>query len=251
VRDFYFIIGPSYQKISTQVGETTINAWYVTGHEVKARDALEYGKNAFTTFTRRFGAYPFREFDIVESPTQAGGIEYPGLVILSDRYYTGQSSATSFEFVTVHETAHQWWYSLVGDDQVRQPWLDESLANYSTILYYLDVRGKGTADTVLEQRLRQPWQRWLSQGEDMVVDQPVAAFPDASAYSVIVYDKGALFWDALRHQLGDEKFNQVMQAYFARYQYKIATGQEFLKLAEEVSGQNLKPLYQEWILGKK
>jgi hypothetical protein len=74
---------------------------------------------------RLFGPYPWRELKVVAVPDVGrGGIEYPGLVFLGDEYARALS----------HELAHQWFYSLVGSNQARDPWLDESLASFGSAL---------------------------------------------------------------------------------------------------------------------
>jgi aminopeptidase N len=251
MRDFYIITSEQFQKLSAQVGETTVNSYYLPADKTYGQQTLQFAKDAFSTFSQRFGTYPFVELDVVESPTivLAGGIEYPGLVIITDRYYNTTAQPGRLEFVVVHEVAHQWWYSLVGNDQVRQPWVDEALANYSAIVYFEAIRGQGYASSVLQQELRARYEAAVRNGQDAVVDQPVAAFP--TNYSAIVYCKGALFFDALRQKVGDDVFFKIMQEYFRQYEYKIADGPAFLRIAEQVSGQDLQALYKEWIQSRR
>jgi hypothetical protein len=73
-------------------------------------------------FGRRFGAYPWPSFSLAITPRLGGGLEYPGHVM--------QGSGT-LERTTSHEVAHQWFYGLVGNDQGRDPWLDEGLATWA------------------------------------------------------------------------------------------------------------------------
>jgi len=72
-------------------------------------------------FGRRFGAYPWPTFTLAVTPELGGGIEYPGHVM------QGQNTLA----VTSHEVGHQWFYGLVGNDQGRDPWLDEGLASWA------------------------------------------------------------------------------------------------------------------------
>ena len=63
------------------------------------------------------------------------------MVMIDTSLYLEQQQVW-LEYVTVHETAHQWWYGVVGNDQIDEPWLDEALTEYSTILYYGHRYGK-------------------------------------------------------------------------------------------------------------
>ena len=67
----------------------------------------------------------------------------------------------------------------------------------------------------------------------------------------MVYAKAAMFFDALRQQLGDDQYRAVLRAYIDRYRWRIATPDDFLRLAESVSGQELDGLYSHWILSRQ
>ena len=137
----------------------TVNSYFLPGDEEGGRKALDWAAEALTIYQREFGAYPYRELDIVETATTAGGIEYPGLVVVASRLYSDPKRQTFFESATVHEVAHQWWYNVVGNDQVNHPWLDEALTQYATYRYfqgaYGDAGGQGFIDS-----LNGRWTRW-------------------------------------------------------------------------------------------
>ncbi len=78
--------------------------------------------SSLTELGRRYGPYPYRAFTLALTPGLRGGIEYPGLVM--------QGPDTNAR-TTPHEVAHQWFYSLVGNNQARDPWLDEGLSTWA------------------------------------------------------------------------------------------------------------------------
>jgi aminopeptidase N len=211
------------------------------------KKALQFASDALRVFQNRFGAYPYREFDVVETPTTAGGIEYPGIVVIARNLYHDSREAEFFEFATVHEVSHQWWYGMVGDDQVNQPWVDESLAQYSSLIDFEDLKGAASRQVILRQVFQDPYNRAKAAGRDAPVNLPVAAY-DESDYSAIVYGKGPLFYDAIRTKMGDALFFQFLQTYLERYRYKIATGNDILKTAEDTCNCSLHNEYQQWIL---
>jgi len=135
----------------------------------------------------------------------------------------------------------------VGNDQVDDPWLDEALTQYSTLIYFEKVHGKGVADSILESYFEEGYQKIVEEGRDAVVAQPVAAFSPED-YGPIVYVKGPLFFHALRQQVGDDTYIKIMQRYLKQHKYGIATPESFLAVAEEVSGQSLDEIYHRWIL---
>ena len=83
---------------------------------------LEKAVRVLEDFSRRFGTYPWPVYTVALTPGLRGGIEYPG--------HTMQGPGTAGR-TTSHEIAHQWFYALVGNDQARDPWLDEALATYA------------------------------------------------------------------------------------------------------------------------
>mgnify|MGYP005840650533 CR=1 FL=1 len=94
------------------------------------------------------------------------------------------------------------------------------------------------------------YENLVREGRDAAVAQPSGAFSRAD-YGVIVYQKGALFLDALRATMGDEAFLALLRQYAAQYRYRIAQGRDFLRVAEGISGKDLGPLYHEWLYGAR
>jgi hypothetical protein len=116
-------------------------------------------------------------------------------------------------------------------------------------IYYDDVFGEAHVNTLVNQRWLVPYQVAVDNDYDAVVNQPSSAF--SWDYEVIVYAKAALFFHALHQELGDEVFRAVLREYVERYRWDIATPDDFLSVAESVSGQDLDGLYSQWILGSR
>lgn len=246
MRDFNVIMSSDFQVISTMVGDVTVNSYALSGDAAGGQRALEYASDALYVCSTRFGPYPFAEFDVVEVPLSgAGGVEYPGLVVVDSALYDREHGF--FEHATVHEAAHQWWYSVIGNDQVDEPWLDEALTNYSVAVYFEDVYGREAAEAFVQNYFVRNYEGILAAGRDEVVGRSVAEF-SAEQYGPIVYIKGPLFFHYLRQQVGDEIFFAILRTYFQRHRYGIATPEGFLAVANEVSGQDVTPLYEKWIL---
>jgi hypothetical protein len=101
---------------------------------VVPRAFLDAAVTALTRFSKRYGAYPWHAYTVVVTADRpALGQEYPTIVFVRPDLPA--------EAVT-HETGHQWFYSLVGDNQARTPWLDESLTQWATARVWNDVRTK-------------------------------------------------------------------------------------------------------------
>jgi hypothetical protein len=244
MRDFYLAMRKDYQVLSEVVDGTLVNSYYPPGLEAGAQLTLRYAADALRIFNQRFGPYPYAEFDVVATPTTAGGVEYPGIVAIAENLY-GQTGGF-FRHATAHEVAHQWWYALVGNDQVNEPWLDESLTNYSATIYWEEIEGPETAARIIDGFFLGPYERAKRQGNDRAVIGPVSDFT-VGEYSAFVYGKGPLFFRALRQEVGDEIYFKIMQTYYAEHKYKIATADSLIKTIEQVSGRDVAALVEAWL----
>jgi aminopeptidase N len=140
------------------------------------------------------------------------------------------------------------WYGIVGNDVLQEPWLDESFANYATIIYYEGVHGKEAAQKVYQERVLSMYELIRGSDQDGPVGQSIRDFTEAAQPSgPIIYGKGAVFLNMLRHETGAEAFFTILQEYYRRYKYGIATGEDFLAVAEEVTGRELDGLYNAWV----
>lgn len=246
MRDFSINLTDKLQKVGAIVGETTINSYFEPNDADAGKKALQIAVDSFKTFEKRIGAYPYRELDVIETPTRAGGIEYPGLIVVGRRLYADSNQQDYFEFATAHEVAHQWWYAVVGNDQINAPWVDEAIAQYSTLIFYEETRNATAAAFILRNVFQGQYQRAKNEGRDAAVNQPVSAFSEAN-YSAIVYGKGPLFFDAIRKKMGDDKFFAFLRAYYDRFRYKLATPDDLLKTAEDACACTLREEYETWI----
>jgi aminopeptidase N len=247
MREFAWLASQDYAVNETTAFGTTVRSYYLPGDGAAGQSALHTAAAALRVYGDAFGPFPFSEMTVVEAPLRYYGMEYPGLTLIGIDLYRDRRA--ELEDRLAHEIAHQWWYSQVGNDQVNTPWLDEGLAEYSTATYYREVYGQARANTLINQRWLVPYQAAVEDGYDAVVNQPASAF--GQEYEVIVYGKTALFFDALRQELGDDTFQAVIRAYLERYRWKIATPDGFLRVANSVSGQDVENLYNRWILSKK
>ena len=148
-----------------------------------------------------------------------------------------------YRYIVAHEIAHQWWYCLVGNNQITEPWLDESLATYSAAIYLEDVHGPETAADLIDYWRGRYGGR--TAGEPPV-DSSALDFAGWGSYRETVYIRGALFMDALREEIGDARFNQLLQVHVSRHRFDWATTDGLLDLAQEVASSDLEPVISRW-----
>jgi len=154
----------------------------------------------------------------------------------------GLPAAIFLEAATAHEVGHMWFYDQVMTDQVDEPWLDESLVQYVTYLYYLDRYGKSGGDGFRESLLS----RW-----DRVNREPVSiALPameyQGLEYGAIIYGRGALFFEELEGLIGKVELRELLNEYVDAFRWKVARTDDFLNMAEEKCACDLTEFYAEW-----
>jgi aminopeptidase N len=247
VRDIALVISPRLQVESRTFGEVEVKV-YTLQDEAGVDDAMteqifSMAEGSLHLFSERFGPYLYRALSLVIFPgAGTSGEEYPGLAFLYLK-----KDAERLPSVVAHEIAHQWWYGVVGSDIYREPWLDESLAEYSAVLYLEQTAGAQAAQASLEEFRNDVQVLSLSTGKDWKVGSSVLDFPDFDIYETVIYHKGPLFLDALRQEIGDEAFFSGLQQYYEWYKFGIGTGQGFLEAMQQASGKDLLPLFDEWV----
>jgi aminopeptidase N len=240
-RDF-MISATQFQQASADVDGTRINSFYRPEHEQGGQLALQAAADALRIFNTRYGRYPLAELDVIEFDARTFlGVEYPGLIMIEQGLYEG---VDTLKTTVAHEVAHQWWYSLVGNNVQTEAWLDEALASYSQIVYQEGINGPDAAEHELE-GFRQRYRTALESGRDAPVQQPNNAF--RSNYVTLVYGKAVLFIQAMREQIGEEAFDRFLHAHYQQHRYGYIGGTDLLADAEGACSCDLDGLYESWI----
>jgi transcriptional regulator with XRE-family HTH domain len=240
-RSFAFAASDQYVQHSVEVGNTTVTSYYFPEHEAAGVDVAEFAAEALETYGEQFGAgYPYADYRLAETEF-AGGMEFSGVSFLGSLWYATYPGGVRCQLIAllVHEVSHQWWYGLVGNDQVREPWLDESLATFSELLFY---------------KLRYPddhlwaWDfevfNWEPTG---AIDGTIYDYGDQSSYMNAVYRRGASFLADLRHAMGDQDFYAFLQEYCLSQSHTLSSSDDFFSiLSRYISDEELAPLLEEY-----
>ncbi len=246
-REWTMVVSNQLQHVSQTVDGDVVNSYYLPQDEIAGKAALAYSATVLRAFNRLLSPYAYTQLDITEAPTRYLGMEFPKLNYIGKDTY-GKVAETQ-EFLIAHEISHQWWYALVGSDPYRYPWLDEGLAEHSSLLYMETLYGPEAAERIRTQRWQIPV-RWAQKnGYDTPVGQDVTAF-NSTNYEIMVYAKSALFFDSLYQAMGREAYLQVLQTFIDRYRFKTPTPEDFLTTVQEVGGIDPSPMYEEWILSE-
>ena len=248
-RDFYLAASEYYEETSQTFGEITIRSYAPDGAQNGSTFAVDVASKSIDIFSKRYAPYPYTELDIVSTPTSALGIEYPGAIAIASRIYdvdndyNGVPARIYLESTVAHEVGHQWFYGLVGNDQLDDPWLDESLTQFITLQYYTDQYGLGGASG-FKASLEGRWERIGK--ANIPIGLPEASYEGAE-YGAIVYGRGPLFFIALRDEMNSDTFDAFIKEYTETLSWGIATPEYLQSLAETHCACELDALFAEWV----
>lgn len=166
---------------------------------VDAADLLADTRRSMEALAKMYGPFPYPSLTVAALPSLvSGGIEYPGAIQVGNQ---------DWHVVLPHETAHQYFYGMVGDDQARDPWLDEAFATYSEAR----VNGDGKhylSDLHRPGRVGSSVQSWGA---------------DAQGYVLAIYAKGAAALLTARQRAGTAAFDAAIRCYVRANAWKIST----------------------------
>ncbi|KAB3532186.1 M1 family metallopeptidase [Alkaliphilus serpentinus] len=246
VRDFAIILSKNFSIKEVARDDTMVKSFTINGS--KEKEAIEISAEALSIFNRLFGKYPYNQLSVVATDFFLGGMEYPNLVMISKDLYKMEENFP-LEYVIAHEIAHQWWYGIVGNNEVREPWLDEALTEYSTLLYFEERYGDHIKEQIYEKIVEVQYESYImlkpDRGEGIL--RSLREFESNLEYSSIVYSRGAMFIEALRKEMGDEGFFDGLKEYYNTYKFKNVTTLDFYRIMQNNSKHNLKDLFEEWL----
>jgi len=224
VRDFSLVVNPAFHLTTRTVGDTALRVYTETvSGDVTADKAL----TALIGMEEAFGEYPWPDLVIAEIGGGGGfSMEYPRSIHLTRTKVTDS-------YVIFHEVAHQWFYAQLGNDQQREPWLDEGFADFSA--RYL-----------------------LGLGDDHCsardVDSTVFAWPagpidggdwtSCDGYFHAVFNKGTAFLNAVRAAMGEDVFFGAMREFVDLYRHDVVSGRRLLEHLQRRTQADLLPIYR-------
>lgn len=215
------------------------------------KDAIAYLNHSIACYSKWIGDYPYQNCTAVQSALNAGdGMEYPEITVIGMA-----KDAYALDEVIAHEVAHNWFYSALGSNERRYPFMDEGItstyeqrymhARYpQKKLWETSVRNLKLArffhiDQMPVKQMREL--EWLSQARDNL-EQPVNLSADdynTLNYSLMIYNKAAMGFNYLRAYLGDSLFDSAMHQYYRQWKFKHPQPDDLKALFEAKTGKDL------------
>ena len=234
-RVFAFAASPDYDVNSmTENGVTYIHYGFPRYKDI-TDDVMYTAQRAVELFSRLYGPYPYKTLRIVQTD-RAQGQEYSGMIAIGAglyRGYAGKGGRHDVIATTVHETSHQWWFNVVGNDQVRTPWLDETFARFCELKFYQTYYPKDV----------DWWYTNYISGKRKpsgMIDKSIYDYADSKTYVEAVYRNGIEFMRAVRDQVGKDIFDDILKDYYTAEAYKITTPDAFFDAVARHSNEDLR-----------
>ena len=247
-RSFSVVVSKDFNVLKTKVGNTEILYYYYddefSSQNIKViESSLEY-------FNNTFGTYPYETFSVVKTPFIEGGMEYPGLVYIQEGLPENQ-----YKEVIVHETAHQWWQSVVGNNEIEQGFLDEGLAEYSVILFYDAHLEFGHSRKELVSSCEKSYKSFCTVYDKVfksVNTKMVRSLKDFTSdfeYVNIAYVKPCIMYDYFRTTVGEKKFFNGLKRYYEDFKFNNATADDLIASFNK-AGCNAEGYFESFLNGK-
>jgi hypothetical protein len=227
VRDFSFVVNPAFALTTRSVGDTTLRVYTET---VDGAMTADLATTALIGLAEAFGPYPWP--DLVLAEVGAGGgfsMEYPRAIHLT----RGKVVDT---YVVFHEVAHQWFYAQLGNDQQREPWLDEGFADFSA--RYLMGIGENQCSTRPVNSEVFAWEAGPISGGD---------WTSCDGYFEAVFYKGTEFLNGLRAAMGDDAFFAAMRQWVSTNQHGFTTARGLLRHLQASTDADLESIYRGYL----
>lgn len=220
-RDFALVLSDKFQVVKENAGGVEVSYYYYSDSNPQVN--LTAACESVKYFSETFGNYVYPTLSVVQTGFCYGGMEYPALTMISDSL----DSDTTL-YTIVHENAHQWWYAMVGSDQVNCGWQDEGLAEYSSIMFFENHPSYSFTRTGLVGSATKSYRAYFTVynqifGEtDTTMNRHLSKYSSEYEYANIAYNKGIILFDMLRETLGDDVFTSNLKKYFQENILRVA-----------------------------
>lgn len=202
------------------------------------KNSAAFVRRAVEFYSEKVGPYPWPHASAVYAALGAGGgMEYPMITVIGNT-----NSAKSLDDIICHEVGHNWFQGILGSNEREHAWLDEGINSYYEARYMLQYYQENTAEGFLPKRLKSKidlhnpaeiaWAMLENDGRDLAVDTHSDKVSPVQ-YGILSYYKTAYCMALLEQSSGTSAFDQAMQAYFKKWQFKHPSPEDFYGVLHE------------------
>lgn len=238
-RSFAMVLSKDFQSVKESVGGVEVTYYY---YEDETPDkSLKTAVDSIKFFSEKFGAYPYSTYSVVQTAFVQGGMEFTALTFISDA-----EKDNAYLEVIVHETAHQWWETAVGNNEIEYGFLDEGLCEYSVITFYENHPDYGMKREDMVEQATKSVKAYYTVYDKLFKEvntkmiRNLKDFTSEYEYVNVAYLMPCVMYDGLRNTIGEEKFFDGLKKYYKDYKFKNATPDDliasFIKAGADAEG---------------
>jgi aminopeptidase N len=237
----------AYEHFSDRLGELPLDFYALPEDLDKAREQFAQAKPMLQVFEHYFGEYPFLKdgYKLVQVPY--AGMEHQSAVAYGNHFvnsyypsrdWTGVQISPRFDFIIIHESAHEWFGNAVTAADVSDMWIHEGWATYMECLFVEYMYGH--ADYLAYVNAEKNKVRNV---EPIITERGIHKDPPQDQYF-----KGALFLHTLRSVIDDDrKWFELIRGVYQRFKYKTILTEDMVQFFNEQTGMNLTPIFNEYL----
>ncbi len=230
VHDFTWAADPDYiHDVYEGPNGVTLNFYYKNNPDI-----LENWKNLqpktaelMVFFNEHIGEYPYKQYSVIQGGD--GGMEYAMCTLI-----TGNRKFESLVGVTAHELAHSWFQFLLATNESLHEWMDEGFTSYISALAENEVLQENNPNPVAGSY--RGYRYLATSGQEQPLTTHADRYASNRSYGIAAYSKGAVFMAQLGYVIGQENLEKTIKRYFKEWAFKHPTPNDFIRIAEKVSG---------------
>lgn len=235
-----------YVHIQDKMPDLDLDYYVLRENESKAREHFMEVKPMMECFQSKFGRYPFWEdgYKLVETPYL--GMEHQSAVAYGNKYkkgymgmdLSGTGVGMFFDFITIHETGHEWFGNSITSTDIADMWIHEGFTTYSETVFIECIKGYNDAMKYVN-----------GQAKNVRNDKPIIGqYGVNNEGSGDMYYKGSLLLNTLRHVIGDdEKWWKILYNYSETFKKKIITSETVIDYFNKASGMDLSTIFHQYL----
>jgi aminopeptidase N len=235
-----------YVHFSDRLGDLPLDFYVLPANLEKAKRQFAQAKPMLEAFNRYFGEYPFAKdgYKLIEVPYS--GMEHQSAVTYGNRFangylerdWTGVGVSLKFDFIIIHESAHEWFGNAVSAADVSDMWIQEGWATYLEVLYVEQLFGYDDALKYVN-----GYKAKVQNREPIITQRGVHRTPPGDQYF-----KGALFLNTLRNVVNDDaRWWKLVRGVYQQFKYKNIMTEDLVRFVNAELGQDLTPVFDQYL----
>jgi aminopeptidase N len=236
----------NYTHFTDRAGGKTLDFFVLPENLEKAKKQFAQAKGMIEAFEQYFGEYPFEKdgYKLIEAPYS--GMEHQSAVTYGNRFsngylerdWTGVGVSMKFDFIIIHESAHEWFGNAVTARDVADMWIHEGWATYLECLYVEHMFGYDDA-----LKYTNAYKSKVQNRQPIITAKGIHASPPQD-----MYFKGAVFLNTLRNVVNDDKrwFGLIRDVY-QNFKYQTISTEEMVEFFNRKTGLKLTPIFDQYL----